>query len=80
MLEMRPNCECCDAALPADSERAYICSFECTFCASCAKGHLDEHCSNCGGQLRLRPSRAPHLWDDFPASTEHVYKPDCGQA
>jgi hypothetical protein len=30
--------------------------------------------------LRLRPSRAPHLWDDFPASTEHVYKPDCGQA
>ena len=53
MLEMRPNCECCDAALPADSERAYICSFECTFCASCATGHLHESCPNCGGTLRL---------------------------
>ena len=36
MLELRPNCECCDRDLPADSAEARICSFECTFCADCA--------------------------------------------
>ena len=35
MLELRPNCECCDRDLPADTATAYICSFECTFCAEC---------------------------------------------
>lgn len=33
MLELRPNCECCDQDLPADTAVAYLCSFECTFCA-----------------------------------------------
>ena len=33
-LEMRAACERCEAALTADGE-AYICSYECTFCASC---------------------------------------------
>ena len=32
MLELRPNCECCDKDLPADATDALICSFECTFC------------------------------------------------
>lgn len=32
MLELRPNCECCDKDLPPDSPEAFICSFECTFC------------------------------------------------
>jgi hypothetical protein len=36
MLELRPNCECCDRDLPPDSPQAMICSFECTFCADCA--------------------------------------------
>ena len=31
MLELRPNCECCDKDLPPDSREAFICSFECTF-------------------------------------------------
>ena len=30
MLELRPNCECCDRDLPPDSREALICSFECT--------------------------------------------------
>ena len=37
MLKLRPNCECCNRDLPADSAEAFICSFECTFCRSCAR-------------------------------------------
>ena len=36
MLEMRPDCERCGTDLPADQGGAFICSFECTFCADCA--------------------------------------------
>lgn len=36
MLELRPNCECCDRDLPGDSGDALICTFECTFCRDCA--------------------------------------------
>jgi hypothetical protein len=31
MLQLRPNCECCDRDLPPESTEAVICSFECTF-------------------------------------------------
>ena len=37
MLEMRPDCERCGTDLPADEAGAFICSFECTLCAECAK-------------------------------------------
>jgi len=37
MLQMRPNGECCNRALPADAGGAMICSFECTFCTSCVE-------------------------------------------
>ncbi|MGO7163955.1 DUF1272 domain-containing protein, partial [Rhizobium johnstonii] len=30
MLELRPNCECCDKDLPPDSIEARICTYECT--------------------------------------------------
>jgi hypothetical protein len=36
MLEMRPNCECCDKDLEPDKPGAMVCSFECTFCEDCA--------------------------------------------
>ena len=49
MLQLRPNCECCDVDLPPDSTEARICSFECTFCASCAGTILQAKCPNCGG-------------------------------
>lgn len=51
MLEMRPNCECCDKDLPPNSSDALICSFECTFCVSCAATYLHGLCPNCGGEL-----------------------------
>ena len=40
MLELRPNCECCDRDLPPDSRDALICSFECTWCRDCADNRL----------------------------------------
>jgi hypothetical protein len=78
MLQLRPTCECCDVALPADSVDARICSFECTFCTSCADGNLGGLCPNCGGELLRRPRRPAGKLGKFPASTERVYKPaDC---
>lgn len=44
MLELRPNCECCDKDLPANTGLAYICSFECTFCADCSEHYLQLTC------------------------------------
>lgn len=48
MLELRPNCECCDNDLPPESTSAYICSFECTFCVDCVTQQLQGRCPNCG--------------------------------
>ena len=56
MLEMRPACEKCEAEL-GDTADARICSFECTFCVSCADG-MASVCPNCGGELVARPKRA----------------------
>jgi len=57
MLEMRPNCECCDRDLPASATEAMICSFECTFCGDCVENVLKNVCPNCGGELVARPRR-----------------------
>ena len=72
MLELRPNCECCDRDLPAESGDAFICSFECTFCAACAAGVLSGRCPNCGGELMRRPRRAPDQLAAHPASPVRV--------
>jgi hypothetical protein len=75
MLQLRPNCECCDRDLPADSADAFICSFECTFCASCAREVLAGKCPNCGGELVARPRRPASKLAKHPASRERVVKP-----
>lgn len=67
MLEMRPDCERCGADTPADAPGAFICSFECTFCAECSE-MLDDICPNCRGELVDRPVRAAKLLTKFPAS------------
>jgi hypothetical protein len=54
-LEMRRECERCGAALDVGSI-AFICSYECTFCADCAPA-MDHTCPNCGGELVARPRR-----------------------
>ncbi len=74
MLQLRPNCECCDKSLPPDSSEAVICSFECTFCASCAESVLHGQCPNCGGGFSPRPIRPAHLLAKYPSSSERVRK------
>ena len=76
MLLLKPSCECCDKDLPPASAEAMICSFECTFCATCATQVLAGRCPNCGGELIRRPIRPPEKLAKFPASTERVFKPE----
>ncbi|MGH8283832.1 MAG: DUF1272 domain-containing protein [Gammaproteobacteria bacterium] len=73
MLEMRPNCECCNKDLPPDSAEAMICTIECTFCRECAEGRFHGVCPNCGGELVRRPIREKHLLAKYPASTKRVH-------
>lgn len=62
MLELRPNCECCDRDLPPESTEARICSYECTFCANCVESKLQNVCPNCGGGFVPRPIRPATEW------------------
>ena len=74
MLELRPNCECCDRDLPPESADALICSFECTFCRECATTVLSGRCPNCGGELVSRPRRPAAKLAANPPSTKRVLK------
>jgi hypothetical protein len=74
MLELRPNCECCDIDLPPASLDARICTFECTFCVNCAERVLAGNCPNCGGELVRRPIRPPGKLVNNPPSTRRVLK------
>lgn len=73
MLELRPNCECCGKDLPPGAA-ARICSFECTFCESCADETLKNICPNCGGGLVERPIRPAALLVKYPPSQHRVLK------
>ena len=64
MLELSPVCEHCNKPLPPDSTEARICSYECTFCASCAKKLLHNVCPNCGGGFTPRLIRPANNWKD----------------
>ena len=81
MLELRPTCENCNAALPPDSRDAMICTFECTFCRLCVESILNNVCPNCGGGFCSRPVRPKHDWKDgdylgaYPASTTIKHRP-----
>ena len=82
MLELRPNCECCDKDLPPDSAEARICTYECTFCATCVEQRLGGVCPNCGGNFSARPIRPPAKLITAPASTRRVRgaHPNCSDA
>ena len=81
MLELRPTCENCNAALPPSSLDARICSYECTFCAACVDQVLHDVCPNCGGGFAPRPIRPSTNWkgDNFlgadPASSHVRHRP-----
>lgn len=80
MLELRPSCEQCNKALPADSPEARICSYECTFCVDCVEALLNV-CPNCGGGFVPRPIRPAqdrkdgNFLGNDPASSVVRYKP-----
>lgn len=81
MLQLRPTCENCNTPLPADSTQARICSFECTFCATCVEQILFNVCPNCGGGFAARPIRPARNWKggnylgEKPASAEVRHRP-----
>jgi hypothetical protein len=75
VLELLPNCECCDRDLPNGSRDARICTFECTFCAACAETRFGGRCPNCGGDLVLRPTRPPERLLTSPARAVRFTKP-----
>lgn len=77
MLDIRPNCECCDKDLPFDSADAFICSFECTFCGNCTQNLLGGKCPNCEGELVARPRRPSGKLEKFPVSTDRIFNPTC---
>ncbi|CDX42834.1 conserved hypothetical protein [Mesorhizobium sp. SOD10] len=74
MLELRPNCECCDKDLPPEAADALICTFECTFCADCVDNVLGGICPNCGGNFAPRPIRPAAKLTKYPPSTTRVLK------
>ncbi|HEY0525207.1 MAG TPA: DUF1272 domain-containing protein [Stellaceae bacterium] len=82
MLDLRPNCECCDKDLLPDAPDAMICTFECTFCRDCVDNVLGGRCPNCGGEFVRRPIRPAEKLAAYPASTKRVLKPHpgCGKA
>lgn len=75
MIEIRTNCENCNAALPADSEEAMFCAFECTFCASCVDDVLQNVCPNCGGGFEKRPVLPKRYLLKYPVSEKNIFKP-----
>jgi hypothetical protein len=79
VLELRPNCECCDKDLPPQAADALICTFECTFCADCVDNVLGGVCPNCGGNFSPRPIRPAAKLAKYPPSTRRVLKAEgCG--
>jgi len=54
-LLMKTECEKCAETIQ-ETEIAYICVHECTFCQDCTEdmGHT---CPNCGGELVQRPRK-----------------------
>lgn len=81
MLALRPTCEHCDTSLPPHSLEARICSYECTFCATCVETVLANVCPNCGGGFVPRPIRpgadrvGGNYLGNHPACDKKVHRP-----
>lgn len=78
-LQLRPNCEYCDKDLSPSSADVRICTYECTFCTTCAEQVLQNVCPNCGGGFAPRPIRPATEWrpglslSHQPPSTKRVH-------
>lgn len=67
-LQMKTQYERCQATFPREGP-AFICTYECSFCARCT-AELAHICPNCGGELvaRLRPPGTPGAPGRAPAA------------
>ena len=68
MRELGPSCKHCNKPLPPDSLEVRICTYECTFCATCvtrdngvARSSLDNVGSRTSPPQRAWRDRAPPL-------------------
>ena len=75
MLEIRPNCEHCGKELPNTSTKAMICTFECTYCKTCALEVFENVCPSCSGNFVERPIRTSKMIQKYPASEKIIFKP-----
>lgn len=75
MLEIRPNCEHCKKELPNTSTEAMICSFECTYCKTCALEIFKNVCPSCSGNFVERPIRPKKYLEKHPVSKLIVFNP-----
>ena len=75
MLEIRPTCEHCNKNLPNTSSEAMICSFECTYCKTCALEIFENVCPTCAGNFVERPIRPLKMIEKYPASTKIIFNP-----
>ena len=75
MLDNRPTCEHCNKNLPNTSTEAMICTFECTYCKTCALEIFENVCPTCAGNFVERPIRPSKMIDKYPASTKIIFKP-----
>ncbi|HVX25237.1 MAG TPA: DUF1272 domain-containing protein [Parafilimonas sp.] len=55
-LEMKHYCDGCGKRLFKKAEDVYICSYESTYCKTCA-AEKNFECSCCEGKLEKRPAR-----------------------
>jgi uncharacterized protein len=53
--KVKTKCEKCRRELKNSSD-AYVCSYECTFCAQCAK-EMNYICPNCMGMLENKDKK-----------------------
>lgn len=75
MLEIRPSCEHCNKNLTNTNKDAMICSFECTFCKTCALEIFKNVCPNCSGNFVERPIRPSKMVVKYPTSKKEIHKP-----
>ena len=74
MLELRPNCECCDKDLPARFGRGADVLLRVHVLQRLRRSGLGGRCPNCGGELVRRPVRPAEKLAKFPASTTRKVK------
>jgi hypothetical protein len=62
VLELRPNCECCNKDLPPEAADAVMCSFECIFCRTARRRRWVGAARIAAANWWLVPDARPRSW------------------